>query len=187
MDALPRTKGALLTANPAFLALVCRGAIASRLPSLSSICDPHQPRVSVCRAARRGRAGELLSRYKSRCDAGTRHQTNKSLDVTGRSWPRLSPVSPLKNDLSPVVLGTDLFNGDNNLQAVLWFVPSVPTFLCRYPEERQARSPAKPARRLGFGWLESIRCEVLSAGTLRGNWAHAYSVTAPRHTAHCRA
>lgn len=40
----------------------------------------------------------------------------------------LSPVSPVKNRLSPVVLGTDLFNGDNDLQAFLPFVPSVPSF-----------------------------------------------------------
>jgi len=109
--------------------------------------------VTMFRAARKGRAGELSSRCKTRCNAGTKHPANIPPNVTGRSRHRLPPVPPVKNDLPPVVLGADLFNGDNDLQAIFWFAPNAPNFFCRHPDERHARSQTKPARRLVFRGL----------------------------------
>lgn len=52
----------------------------------------------------------------------------------------LSPLSPKINGLSPLILGTDLFNADNDLRDVFGFVPIVPSFLCRYPEEKNTKN-----------------------------------------------
>jgi hypothetical protein len=65
----------------------------------------------------------------------------RRLNVSARTWKDLSPVSSLKNDLSPVVLGTNFLNGDNDLRAFLQFVPSVPTFFGSLPDETRHKSP----------------------------------------------
>ena len=58
------------------------------------------------------------------------------------------PLSPVKSGLSPVPVGTDLFNGDNDLQAFLPFVPTVPTIFRHGCEEdgefSSMKAPAMP-------------------------------------------
>ena len=76
------------------------------------------------------------------------------MHALGRSRIELSPLSPRKNGLSPVPVGTDFLNGDNGLRWFSWFVPSVPTKFERLPEADHANGRAGQARRTaGVGRL----------------------------------
>lgn len=57
------------------------------------------------------------------------------MDVHGRWWMNLSPVSPVFGGLSPVLPGTEKPNENNRLRRFFGFVPGVPGVLGQYPKE----------------------------------------------------
>lgn len=69
------------------------------------------------------------------------------LDVRERPRKDLSPVSPAVLGLSPVLPGTEFFNGDKDLRGLFRFVPGVPGKKEQEPKENA------PRRVTGRGFL----------------------------------
>lgn len=121
------------------------------------MCIRLNSRVSVCPAACGRRRGKASPALKNMSLCSIRYQTNRQQNASERPRTRLSTVSTVQNGLSTLRMWTLFINDDNDLRVILSFVHTVHTFLCRHPEETPARSPAKPARRVGVGgWAPPI-------------------------------
>jgi hypothetical protein len=92
-------------------------------------------------------------------------------EVCAPCWIQLFPLFPLKNGLFPHPVGTEFFNGDNDLRAFLRSVPTVPTKKERPPEGNSKKRGASGALaphflRLSSTWWRSAgHPKVLPGGT----------------------
>ena len=100
-----------------------------------------------CRAARRGRGAGAVFALQSGDSGAPGTRQGEGANAFGRSRNKLSPLSPRKNGLSPLPVGTDFFNGDKGLRRFFRFVPTVPTKLKRPPEADPAKTHAQTPRR----------------------------------------
>ena len=86
------------------------------------------PRVNACRAACGRRCGRAYFALENLTFDHTKRQPKQTPNAFERYRIDLSPLSPFKIELSPLRVGTEFFNVDNDLRAFFRFVPTVPTF-----------------------------------------------------------